>query len=186
MAGVLNSLFDEVGGFRFLRNALDELVSQGRVRQIHVMRAHWWAEEWFLDVETNEIYSYVPLAERIAPEWRKVDLSDVSGEVKRESLGEYLDRQAGPSPEGLSRRGFLLYSTSLDISSLGLVPRVWRRSAPRREPIPLNDGVSGLRPTCSCRKRMLPGPWRSSDGIPEPKFPTSKLLDVLLVCTTSA
>lgn len=54
-----------------------------------------------MDVETGEIYSYVLLAERIPPEWRKVDLSDVSSDVKRESLGEYLDRQAGPSPKGL-------------------------------------------------------------------------------------
>src|SRR5215469_369231 len=101
MAGVLNSLFDQVGGFRFLKQALDDLITQGRVRQVPVMRAHWWVEEWFLDVETGEIYSYVPLAERIMPEWQKVDLSEVSGDVKRESLGEYLDKQAGPSPEGL-------------------------------------------------------------------------------------
>ncbi|MGH9511590.1 MAG: hypothetical protein ACRD2U_05590 [Terriglobales bacterium] len=37
---------------------------------------HSGVEEWFLDVESGEVYSLTPSAERVSPVWEKVDVYD--------------------------------------------------------------------------------------------------------------
>jgi hypothetical protein len=61
-----------------LRRNLEILVADGQVRRIPVFKPLYSGndEEWYLDVESGEIYALLPSSERVAPIWEKVDVYD--------------------------------------------------------------------------------------------------------------
>jgi hypothetical protein len=74
-----------------LRRGLDQLIVEGRVRKIpHFNPLHpGFEEEWFLDVEGGEIWSYTAASERSVPTWEKVDVFET-----RSAMQQRGDRQA--------------------------------------------------------------------------------------------
>ena len=83
-----------------LRGVLDRLVAAGHVRRVPAFNPlHSGFQEWFLDVETGEIYSLTPSAERVSPVWEKVDVFDTRDWKQQQKdwqtqLGE-VERAAG-------------------------------------------------------------------------------------------
>jgi hypothetical protein len=61
-----------------LRMSLDRLLAEGKIRQVPVFnpQSSGSDEEWFLDVESGEIYSLLPMSERVDPIWERVDVFD--------------------------------------------------------------------------------------------------------------
>ena len=87
MPGVLNSVLldghddrpNNLSEWEYvqLRRVLDQLVEDGRVRKVQPFNpVHSGFQEWFLDVETGDIFSLTPPAERVSPVWEKVDAFD--------------------------------------------------------------------------------------------------------------
>ncbi|MGC2197178.1 MAG: hypothetical protein WA628_21050 [Terriglobales bacterium] len=61
-----------------LRRLLDQFVADGRVRKVPAFNPLYPGldEEWFLDVETGDIYCLLVEDEKVSPVWEKVDVFD--------------------------------------------------------------------------------------------------------------
>jgi hypothetical protein len=69
-----------------LLRGLDQLIAEGRVRKVPPFNPlHPGLEEqWFLDVEAREIWSYTAASERSAPCWEKVDVFETRSAMQQQ------------------------------------------------------------------------------------------------------
>jgi hypothetical protein len=72
--------FESARDYAELRRKLSQVISNGYVEQIRVMRPILsTGEEWYRDRETGELYCLVPPGERSSGWWTRIDPKDLVG-----------------------------------------------------------------------------------------------------------